>query len=553
VPAANAAAARFVSKLEGLMTEQAGTLRPTVDPEARGRRLTLGATVIGSSLAFIDASVVLVGLPAIGEDLELGLSGQQWVVLSYSLALAALYLVGGAIGDRIGRREVFIAGIVGFAAASALAGAAPNGSILILARALQGVFGAFVTTNSLALLRAVYGPDSGHAIGLWTSFTGVATIAGPPLGGALVEYASWRWVFFINLPLALLAVVLARAGRCGERERPVSRRLDVPGAALVAVGLGFLTYGLVQGQEDGFAEVWWTFAIAAGALAAFAVVEKRVDTPVLPLNLFRHREFAVVNAATFFVYAGLGAHFVFFNLYLQFLGFSPFEAGLVSLPVSIVLILLASRFGALADRIGPRPFLVAGPLAMAAGLLTFLAFDDTGDLWTVGVAGMVLFSLGLSALVAPITSAALKAAPEELAGVASGVNQTMSRVGGLVATAVVGIVVSAVFTANAGETSAVPFAVDQTDPELRDASVDAFRAAMLVSAGLMVAGALISAFGLPRREVSAAEPGRPEEAFVERPRASDALAPTWCDVDRCDRHRTSTGAEHARESAGART
>ena len=535
------------------MTEQAGTLRPIVDPEARGRRLTLGATVVGSSLAFIDASVVLVGLPAIGEDLELGLSGQQWVVLSYSLALAALYLVGGAIGDRIGRREVFIAGIVGFAAASALAGAAPSGSILILARALQGVFGAFVTTNSLALLRAVYGPDSGHAIGLWTSFTGVATIAGPPVGGALVEYASWRWVFFINLPIAVLAVVLARAGRCGEREQPLSRRLDVPGAALVAVGLGFLTYGLVQGQEDGFAEVWWTFAIAAGSLAAFAVVEKRVDTPVLPLSLFRHREFAAVNAATFFVYAGLGAYFVFFNLYLQFLGFSPFEAGLVSLPVSVVLILLASRFGALADRIGPRPFLVAGPLAMAAGLLTFLAFDDTGDLWTVGVAGLVLFSLGLSALVAPITAAALKAAPQELAGVASGVNQTMSRVGGLVATAVVGIVVSAVFTSSAGETTAVPFAVDQTDPELRDASVDAFRAAMLVSAGLMVVGALISAFGLPRREVEAAEPARPEEAFAERPRASEAFAPTWCDVDRCDRHRTGTGAEHARESAGART
>ena len=524
------------------MTEQAGTRRSVADPEAHARRLTLAATVIGSSLAFIDASVVLVGLPAIGEDLELGLAGQQWVVLSYSLALAALYLVGGAIGDRVGRREVLMAGIVGFAAASALAGAAPNGSMLILARALQGIAGAFVTTNSLALLRAVYGRDSGHAIGLWTSFTGVATIAGPPLGGALVEFASWRWVFFINLPLALLAVVLARAGRCGEREQPVSRRLDVPGAALVAAGLGFLTYALVQGQESGFAEVWWAFVIAAGALAAFVLVEKRVAAPVLPLSLFRRREFAAVNVATFFVYAGLGAHFVFFNLYLQFLGFSPFEAGLVSLPTSVVMILLASRFGALADRFGPRPFLVAGPIAMAGGLLCFIPFDDTGDLWTAGVAGLVLFSLGLSALVAPITAAALKAAPQELAGVASGVNQTMSRVGGLVATAIVGIVVSAVFAASAGETSAVPFMIGETDPELREASIDAFRAALLVSAGLMLAGALTSALGLPRRE---ALPAEIEQApITTSPRASEALAPTWCDVDRCERQ------EGVRESAG---
>ena len=244
--------------------------------------------------------------------------------------------------------------------------------------------------------------------------------------------------------------------------------------------------------------------------------------------------------ATFFVYAGLGAHFVFFNLYLQFLGFSPFEAGLVSLPTSVVMILLASRFGALADRFGPRPFLVGGPIAMAGGLLCFIPFEDTGDLWTAGVVGLVLFSLGLSALVAPITAAALKAAPQELAGVASGVNQTMSRVGGLVATAVVGIVVSAVFAASAGETSAVPFMVDETNPELREASVDAFRAALIVSAGLMLAGAVTSALGLPKREVSPAEVER--APITTTPRASEALAPTWCDVDRCDR------LEGARES-----
>jgi EmrB/QacA subfamily drug resistance transporter len=509
-------------------------LEPVADPEARRRRLTLAATVLGSSLAFIDATVVLVGLPVIGRDLELSLPGQQWVVLSYSLALAALYLVGGALGDRFGRREVFAAGIVGFAGASALAGAAPDGTVLIVARALQGIAGAFVTTNSLALLRAVYGPDSGRAVGLWTSFTGVATIAGPPLGGALVEYASWRWVFFINLPLAALAVVLARAGRCREREHPDRRRLDIPGAVLVGVGLGLLTYALVQGQETSFAEVWWAFVGAAAALFGFTVVERRVAAPILPFDLFRRRAFTAVNAATFLVYGGLGGYFVYFNLYLQFLGFSPFEAGLVSIPTSVVMILLAARFGALADRFGARPFVAGGAFAMTAGLLLMLAFDETGDLWTVGAAGILIFALGLSALVAPITSAALGAAPEQLVGVASGVNQTMSRVGGLVATALVGIAVSVVFRSAAGDASAIAFAIGESDPDLRSASIDAFRAAIFVSAGFMLAGALTALIGL--REPRAVVTSPPESLGMGTASAPETLAYSWCDVDRCDRH-----------------
>ena len=239
------------------------------------RTLTLAATVLGSSLAFIDATVVFVALPTIAEDLDLGLTGQQWIVLSYSLALASLYLVGGAIGDRYGRRPTFIAGAAGFAVASAFAGFAPTGGFLILARALQGVAGAFLTTNSLALLRGVYGDEAGRAIGLWTAFTTVATIGGPPLGGALVEWVSWRWIFFINLPLAALTVVLAKAGECNEQKLLRVGRLDIPGATLAAVAFGTLTYGLVEAPDRGLNEVWWAFAISVPALVAFCLVEAK--------------------------------------------------------------------------------------------------------------------------------------------------------------------------------------------------------------------------------------------------------------------------------------
>ena len=278
------------------------------------RRLTLVATILGSSLAFLDATVVIIALPTIEEDLDLGLSGEQWVYLSYSLALAALYLVAGAVGDRRGRRDVFIAGVVGFALASLLAAAAPNGGVLIAARTLQGIAGAFVTTNSLALLRESYGKNAGRAVGLWTSFTGVTTIAGPPVGGALVEWASWRWIFFVNLPVAAATVWFARAGRCRMQEQTRVGRLDIPGAALVAVGTGSLTYALVEGADQGFARYWWLFLVSAAALAAFLLVEHRRREPMLPLELFRIRNFAAANAATFLVYGALGSWLVYHTL-----------------------------------------------------------------------------------------------------------------------------------------------------------------------------------------------------------------------------------------------
>jgi EmrB/QacA subfamily drug resistance transporter len=479
------------------------------------RELTLGATVIGSSLAFIDATVVIVALPTIERDLDLGLSGQQWVFLSYSLALAALYLVAGAVGDRRGRRETFVVGVAGFAVASLLAAVAPNGGFLIAARALQGVFGAFLTVNSLALLREVYGSESGRAIGLWTAFTSVATVAGPPAGGALVEWISWRWIFFINLPLAGLAVVLALAGRSPERAEQRVGRLDLPGAALAAIGFGSLTYAMVEGAEDGFADYWWAFLVAAVSLVAFGAVERRTAEPMLPFALFRRRNFTAANLETFLVYAALSGNFVFVILYLQFIGFSPFQAGLLEIPTSVIMIALAARFGALADRLGPRVFLTAGPALLGVGTLLFLLVDERSDFWTAGIAGLVLFALGLAMLVAPITATALSSAPGEYAGIASGVNSTVSRLGGLMAVAVVGLVIALVFEGQVGETDAVPLATDQTEAELRDASIDGFRAGMLVVAGLAFAGAAVGAFGISNTQAEADGATAPAPAPAE--------------------------------------
>jgi EmrB/QacA subfamily drug resistance transporter len=470
--------------------------------DERARRLTLAATVLGSSLAFLDVSVVVIALPSIERDLDAGLAGEQWIYLSYSLALASLYLVAGAVGDRRGRREVFIAGVVGFAAASVLAGVAPSTGVLIAARALQGIAGAFVTTNSLALLREAYGADAGRAIGLWTSFTGVTTIAGPPVGGALVEWVSWRWIFFVNLPVAAATVMLALAGRGPVRARIPAGHLDIPGAVLVAAGLGSLTYALVEGADRGLGRYWWLFALGVAALVAFVIVESRKREPMLPLWLFRNRNFAASNAETFLVYVALGGVIVYLAVYLQFLGFSAFQTSLITLPTSLVLIALSPKFGALADRHGPRLYLTLGPVLLAAGVLLLALINERSDLWTLGIPGLLLFSLGLAMVVAPITSTAISSAPGELAGVASGVNTTFSRVGQLLAVAVVGIVIASVFDTPGGNSDAVPLATGQHDPVLRAASIDGWRAGMAVVAGLALAGAAVGALGLSNREAT---------------------------------------------------
>jgi EmrB/QacA subfamily drug resistance transporter len=478
--------------------------------------LTLVATALGSSLAFIDTTVVVVALPTIEEDLDLGLAGQQWVYLSYSLSLAALYLVSGALGDRYGRREMFVAGVVAFAVASALCGIAPNEETLVAARFLQGVGGAVLTTNSLALLREVYGADSGRAIGLWTALTSLATIAGPPVGGALVEWVSWRWIFFLNLPLAAIAVVLAVAGRCERREQHRVGRMDVVGATLAAVGFGGLTYALVEGAERGVDAVWWAAVVAVLALGGFFAWEVRAREPLLPLGLFRVRNFAAANGATFLTYAALGAVLVYLPVYLQFLGFSAFEAGLALTPTSIALILLASWFGGLADRHGPRLFLSLGPALVGVGILLLLPFRERDDFWTWGIAALLVVAVGLAMLVAPITNTAIASAPESLAGIASGVNQTVARVGGLLAVAAVGLVIAVVFDGRTGGRDAEPLAPDQRAGEVRDASEAGFRAGMLLTALLAFGGAAVGGLGISndeaRRQRMPSREQRPLEA-----------------------------------------
>lgn len=462
--------------------------------EESRKRLVLVATVLGSSMAFLDAFVVNVALPTIDEELGLGLTGEQWMFLSYSLALAALYLPAGALGDRYGYANTFIIGVTGFAVASVLAGAAPTSEVLIAARAIQGIFGALLTPGSLALLRATYKDEAGRAIGAWTAWTSAATVAGPVVGGAIVEAVSWRGIFFLNIPVAVVTVIAALASRDTCRTELRHRHLDIPGIVLGAIGVGALVWGLVEGPDQGFASpaVIGAFSLAGASIAAFIWVESRIKEPMMPLSLFRIRDLSVANLATFFVYAALGSALFFIVLFAQsVLGYSPPQAGLVMAPVSVVLWALAGRFGKAADRIGPRPFLVAGPALIAFGLAWLGLLEPGANYWLDMFPALLVFSIGLAATVPAITSTALKPAPAELTGVASGINTTVSRLGQLVAVAGLGVVVSFVYTA-AGD----PFELGRRSAEQLAEAADAFQAAMFVAAGLAIVGALVSGLGL---------------------------------------------------------
>jgi len=474
------------------------TIAPTaVDVAAPDRRRwILVATIIGSSMTFIDGTVVNIALPTIGRDLNAGLAAQQWVMLSYSLAVASLYIVSGALGDRYGRWSLFVAGVAGFAIASALAGIAPNTWTLVAARVLQGVTGALLTTNSLALLRATYAADSGRAVGLWTAWSGIGAMIGPPVGGLLVEYASWRWIFFINLPGAALALVMAFAGRGLEQPPAELRPVQWTGAAAIAVTFGALTFGLIEGAQAGFGQVWPAFVVALIGLGLLVAVERRSETPLLPTELLRQRVFVVANVYTLLVYAALGGSTFYLALYLQSaaVGYTPARASLIFLPISIVMFLLAPRFGRLADRDGPRRYLTFAPLVMGAGFLLLTLIRSTNPL--VPLPGVIVMSVGLAMLVAPITSTALRAAPDRFAGLAAGVNTTVSRLGGLIATPLVGVVITLVFASAAPHPDASPFATHAILPDQRDATATAFRAGIGVVAALCVAGAVLAARGL---------------------------------------------------------
>ncbi|HEX8929993.1 MAG TPA: DHA2 family efflux MFS transporter permease subunit, partial [Actinomycetota bacterium] len=332
--------------------------------EPAGRWVVL-ATVLGSGLALLDATVVNVALPRIGEDLDADLGGLQWTLNGYTLTLAAFILLGGSLADRLGRRRVFILGTVWFAVASALCGLSPNVEVLIAARTLQGVGGALLTPGSLAIIMASFAPeDRGRAIGAWSGLGGIAGAAGPFAGGWLVEAASWRWVFLVNLPLAVVVVLVAARHVPESIDPTATGRLDVTGAALGAVGLAGITYASIAGGERGLDPA----VVAAGlvgllALVAFVALERRSDHPLVPPELFASRQFTVTNIATFAIYGAFGAVFFLLVLHLQVVaGFSPLAAGTAMLPVTLLLLVLSARSGALAARIGPRLPMAAGPL-----------------------------------------------------------------------------------------------------------------------------------------------------------------------------------------------
>src|SRR5665213_762805 len=403
-------------------------------------RWVIAATVLGSGMASVDATVVGIALPTIGREFHASIAQLQWVVNGYTLTLAALLLVGGSVGDRFGRRRVFTIGVIWFTVASAACALAPGSTTLIALRMLQGVGGALLTPGSLAILQASFREeDRGQAIGAWTGLGGVASATGPFIGGWLIAVASWRWIFFINLPIGLAVLLLAIRHVPESRDESAPDRVDVPGALLVMGALAGITYGLIEGPAHGWHGPGPVVALVTGAVAAgrFVVVEARRPAPLLPLGLFRHRQFTVTNAVTFVVYGALGGVLFLLPVVLQVVGgYSPLASGVALLPLTVVMLLLSSTSGRLASRIGPRLQMTAGPVVVGFGLV-LLSRVTTDSSYVTGVLPAVLvFGLGLAITVAPLTATALSAAPVEHAGLASAVNNDVARIGGLIAVAV---------------------------------------------------------------------------------------------------------------------
>lgn len=467
-------------------------------------RWVLLTTVLGSGVVMIDGTVVNVALERIGTELGADFGGLQWTVNAYTLTLAALILLGGSLGDHLGRRRVFLIGVVWFALASLACGLAPNIELLIAGRALQGVGGALLTPGSLALISASFhGPDRAAAIGAWSGLGGIAGAIGPFLGGWLIEW-SWRAVFLINLPLAAVIVAIALRHVPESRDTDSAPGLDVTGTVLAVLGLGGLTYGLTGLGERGPApDLLLALGVGVAALVAFVVVERRSPHPLVPPALFGNATFSAANAVTLLIYGALGVVFLLLVLQLQTVaGFSPLAAGTALLPLTAVMLVFSAKAGALAGRIGPRLPMTLGPLVAAAGLLLMLRIDASTS-WVLDVLPAVLvFGAGLSLTVAPLTATVLNAAPDRFAGSASGVNNAVARAAGLLAVAVIPGV--------AGIQGA-----DYTDPVAFDAG---FRMAVTISVGLLVAAATL-AFALIGRGKAA----EPDTAAVPRLRVEDCL------------------------------
>ena len=521
------------------------------------KRVALVASILGSGIVFLDGTIVNVALPTIRADLRGGLAEQQWVVEAYLLTLSSLLLVGGSFGDLFGRRRVFAIGLAAFGACSLLCAIAPSSSFLIGARALQGVGGALLVPSTLALIVDTFAErERAAAIGTWTAWVGVATVIGPLGGGTLVQLASWRWIFAINLVPVIVTLWLLQKL---PRDHRTPGHVDIVGAALCALGLGGPVFALIEQPTYGWANARVAIPLVGGVLLliAFVAWEHRCTQAMLPLALFKIRNFSVGNLTTLTLYAGLGVATFFIVVFIQQVGgYTPIEAGLSLLPITIIIFTLSTRFGALADRLGPHLFMAFGPMVAGLGLLALTRTGPSVDYVTTILPGVVIFGLGLSATVAPLTATVLGSVERGHSGLASGVNNAVSRVAGLIAIAALGAVVSGSFQSRLGhdlahrplsgqaaaavsrartrplviDVSGVP--VDEraiVRAALVDSSVHAFRFGLGIAAALVTLGGVVALVGIknPRRGIPCAEcpAGAPAPASGETPAGTPSGVP----------------------------
>jgi EmrB/QacA subfamily drug resistance transporter len=500
---------------------------------SRSQRLTLIATILGSTVVFLDSTVVNVALPAISDGLDVGLAGQQWVVEAYTLALVSLLLVGGSLGDQFGRRRIFVIGLIAFGVTSVLCAISPTDEFLIVARALQGVAGALLVPGSLAIVASTFeGEARGKAVGMWTAWTGIATVIGPAGGGALIGISSWRAIFWVNIPLIAATVMLTLHSVQESRDEDAFLGIDWSGIALSAIGLGGPTFALIEQPSRGWSDpmVWVPMVVGVLCFGLFILREATARHPMLPLGLFRIRNFWVTNLTTLSTYAGLIGGLFFVGLYLQQVaGYSPLEAGLATTPISILMFFLSPRFGRITSGSGPRVPMTAGPIVGGIGLLLMLRIGPDGNYLLDVLPGLLVFGVGLSATVAPLTATVLDSVDEHRVGIASGVNNGVSRVAGLLAIAVLGAIISASFgtklddqlgteplSASAvsavGEAKEKPLAVPETKgvsaaegdrvmAAAADASTSSFHVGIGIAGILMILGGIVAGVGVqnPKR------------------------------------------------------